>query len=169
MLSFFQFWLLITLILQCYGIVIAYKFLQARRNSLLCAYLCTKRKKWQERRKHLKICRLCRISMRACTTHVRNNSIARAGTITWEKVRVSARLAQTGLKFQPELKLLSYNRTRYFNRISSRGRAENSPCNQPLSAVIKLVHVVTIIQLDWKYPGLNSSSKAVSWSEISNV
>ena len=56
------------------------------------------------------------ISMHACTT----------GVVRRMRVTILARLAQTGLK------LLSYNRTRYFNMISSRGRAENSPCNQPL-------------------------------------
>ena len=136
MLSFFQFGLLITLILQWYGVVIAYKLLQTRRNSLLCAYLWAKRKKWQNR-KHLKIPRLCRISMHACTTHARNNSspgwndyirnVSCFSSVSSNKAEISVR-AET----ESGLKLLSYNRTRYF--ITRPGwnsaRAKNSPCNQ---------------------------------------
>ena len=48
--------------------------------------------------------------------------VARAGTITREKFRVSARAEISAQLAQTGLKLLSYNRTRYFNRISFPGQ-----------------------------------------------
>ncbi len=43
MMVFFQFGLLLTLIIQCYGTVIAYQLLQAKRTLLVNAYLCTRK------------------------------------------------------------------------------------------------------------------------------
>ncbi len=60
MMVFFQFGLLLTLIIQCYGTVIAYQLLQAKRTLLVNAYLCTRKNKWARRIKHLKARRLCR-------------------------------------------------------------------------------------------------------------
>ena len=60
MLVFFQFGVLVTLILQCNAMMIAYKLLQKRRTLLLCSYLCSKKNKWTTRKKHRKLSRLCR-------------------------------------------------------------------------------------------------------------
>ena len=70
---------------------------------------------------------------------MRVTTLARAGTITWEIFRVSARLARTRLKFQPGLKLLSYSLTQYFNRISSWGRPEISAW----STGLKTLHLIS--------------------------
>ena len=60
MMVFFQFGILVTLTIQCYGVVIAYQILQAKRLMLLNAYFSTKKNKWARRMKRLKVRRLCR-------------------------------------------------------------------------------------------------------------
>ena len=60
MMVFFQFGILLTLTIQCYGVVIAYQILQAKRLMLLNAYFSTKKNKWARRMKRLKVRRLCR-------------------------------------------------------------------------------------------------------------
>lgn len=50
----FQFGLLVTLMLQCYGIAVVHKLLPARRNMLLCAYLTKKKKGFKNEKKNSK-------------------------------------------------------------------------------------------------------------------
>ena len=59
-LIFFQFGVLITLILQFNAMASAYKLLQKKRMLLISAYLCSKNNKWAKRKKHLKLRTLCR-------------------------------------------------------------------------------------------------------------
>ena len=60
MMVFFQFGILLTLTIQCYGVVIAYQILQAKQLMLLNAYFSTKKNKWARRMKRLKVRRLRR-------------------------------------------------------------------------------------------------------------
>lgn len=60
MLVFFQFVVLVTLILQCNAMIVAYKHLQKKRTLLLCAYFCSKKNKWATKTKHFKSHRLRR-------------------------------------------------------------------------------------------------------------
>ena len=59
-LVFIQFGLLLTVIIQCYGIAMLYQLLHAKRNLLLCAYLCAQKRRMARKLKRLKIHRLCR-------------------------------------------------------------------------------------------------------------
>ena len=53
MMVFFQFGILLTLTIQCYGVVSAYQILQAKRLMLLNAYFSTKKNKWARRMKRV--------------------------------------------------------------------------------------------------------------------
>ena len=52
-LIFLQFGLLVSLSLQLHGMLMKYSLLQAKRNSMVSAYLATKKDKWQRKRKHI--------------------------------------------------------------------------------------------------------------------
>ena len=48
-----QFGLLFSSSLQLHGMLMLYNLLQARRNSMVSAYLGTKKYKWQKKKKHI--------------------------------------------------------------------------------------------------------------------
>ena len=83
--------------------------------------------------------RLCvafrRQSDRNITVRVHLNDLF---TLNSTRAEISARVSQSGLRFQPGLKFPSCNRSLYFTGILFFGRAdisaraENSPCNHPL-------------------------------------
>jgi hypothetical protein len=64
---------------------------------------------------------------------------------------ISARTAQTRLKFQPGLEFWSCNRLLCFNRILSLGRAENSPYNQPLRSNREFEQENEVGQRGWQF------------------